>query len=156
MPTILAPTADVQSKIPHGTVELILEANRLVQLAHQDAYLGIRIHRHNAETMEMFTYHDAAWCTRPDGFFQGGILTLAADSAAHEQQFAKFSVVDWCSRKLRRVARNGPSAEIQSARDGEGELAMSRLALAEMMGKPLDLMNSSGSIKMLPATMITD
>lgn len=33
---------------------------------------------------------------------------------------------------------------------------MSRLALAEMMGRPLDLMDSSGSIKMLPATMITD
>lgn len=78
----------MQSKLPNGTDALITEANYLVQVAHQDAKLGICIRRYVALFLELFTFRDAAWGTRPDGFSHGGVLTFS-NSIAHSLQVSK-------------------------------------------------------------------
>lgn len=65
-------------------------------------------------------------------------------------------MVDWCSRKLRLVARASLAAEIQDACDGEGEQATTRLVLAGMMGQHIDVLDVSGSIGQLLGIMIMD
>ncbi|CAK0846211.1 unnamed protein product [Prorocentrum cordatum] len=47
------------------------------------------------------------------------------------QEACDFTVLDWGSRKLKRVARSSLSAEIQEASDAEGEQMMVRLVLYE-------------------------
>jgi hypothetical protein len=155
MPQISAWVADLQAKRPQGKVRLIHEANHLVKLIRQNAHNGLRLFAHPAG-VSLYMWTDAAWASRPDGFWQGGYIILAGDPRAVLGDPTKFSVIDWGSHKPRRVARSSLSAEGQSASDAEGELPMTRPALREPWHGRVDLKAINEEVQAIPATIIMD
>jgi hypothetical protein len=65
---------------------------------------------------------DAAWATRPDGSSQGGRLVLAVHPKAFRDETVRYSILDWKSYKLQRVARSSLHAETQAAAEGADAL----------------------------------
>ncbi|CAK0837902.1 unnamed protein product, partial [Prorocentrum cordatum] len=124
MPFLLSWVADLQMKIPAGTHNLFTAANNIVKLVKQSRHMGIRIYRHALDDLAIFTWCDAAWASRPDGHSQGGHITAISSKAAMDGKLSEFTVLDWGSKKLRRVARSSLAAEVQEAGDAEGEQSM--------------------------------
>ncbi|CAK0899034.1 unnamed protein product, partial [Prorocentrum cordatum] len=124
MPFLLLWVADLQMKIPAGTHNLFTAANNIVKLVKQSRHMGIRIYRHALDDLAIFTWCDAAWASRPDGHSQGGHITAISSKAAMDGKLSEFTVLDWGSKKLRRVARSSLAAEVQEAGDAEGEQSM--------------------------------
>ncbi|CAK0904869.1 unnamed protein product, partial [Prorocentrum cordatum] len=67
-----------------------------------------------------------------------------------------FTVLDWGSRKLKRVARSSLSAEILEASDAEGEQMMVRLVLYEVLFGSVDLCNRAAALHHIPGALVTD
>ncbi|CAK0855515.1 unnamed protein product [Prorocentrum cordatum] len=67
-----------------------------------------------------------------------------------------FTVLDWGSRKLKRVARSSLSAEIQEASDAEGKHIMVRLVLYEVLFGSIDLRNRAAALHHIPGALVTD
>ena len=61
-------------------------------------------------------YTDAAWANRSDQSSQGGYLIFAIDEDGIVNGNTKpLVVLDWASRKIKRVCRSSLSAEAQAA-----------------------------------------
>eukprot|EP00959_Pyramimonas_sp_CCMP1952_P147829 3093829-Pyramimonas_sp.AAC.1 len=52
----------------------------------------------------VYTWCDAAWASRPDGHSQGGHVTALSSAETSFHDVTKFTVLDWGSRKLKRIA----------------------------------------------------
>ena len=156
MPFVLAWVADLQSKIPEGTHQLYTAANNIVKLIQQHKHMGLQIYRHDLTDLAVFTWCDAAWASRPDGHSQGGHLTAIATTKAMDGVKAKFTVLDWGSKKLRRVARSSLAAEVQEAGDAEGEQSMVRMVMSEILFNRSPTRDRVETLKLLPAVLVTD
>ena len=74
---------------------------------------------HAQHSLDVVTYTDAGWTTRPDGTSQGGQLVLIANTELLQGQESNMSLISWHSSRLRRVARSSSAAETQAAADGD-------------------------------------
>ena len=116
----------------------------------------MQIYRHDLNDLALFTWCDAAWASRPDGHSQGGRITALAGKATINGKLSEFTVLDWGSRKLRRVARSSLAAEVQEAGDAEGEQCMARLVLAEVLHNKSPVRDRTEALRSLPAILVTD
>lgn len=73
-----------------------------------------------------------------------------------ETELQKHSIIEWGSRKLRRVARSSSSAEVQAANDAESELAVFRYAFSELLTGKHQSRDFDEIAKNIPAHVITD
>ena len=98
-----------------------VEANKLLRFAKQSSKIHLKFPSfaqsgvRSWQDLGFLALSDAAWATRMDGESQGGYLILAVPNAAFDDQATQYSVVDWRSFKLARVARSSLSAETQGA-----------------------------------------
>ncbi|CAK0906464.1 unnamed protein product [Prorocentrum cordatum] len=167
LPWMSAPVADVQSKIPTGDYKLFGIANNITKTVKANRTDGIQIFRHSLPgcgpglpDFRVFTWCDAAWASRPDGHSQGKHVTALSTSEGPFHHACDFTVLDWGSRKLKRVARSSLSAEIQEASDAEGEQMMVRLAMYdtryEVLYGRFDLNDRRGALHRVPGALVTD
>ena len=153
-PQALAKLAEIMATLPKADTSIIKEVNAMVRLLHECADVGIRIFAH--EKVHFLGWSDATWGSRPDGSSQGGQLITVCDAQTAAGELGTFSVVDWGTKKLRRVARSSLSAEMQAASDCEGELLYCRMAYLEMQKGHVSLENPNEVVKEIPADLITD
>ncbi|CAK0911327.1 unnamed protein product, partial [Prorocentrum cordatum] len=79
-----------------------------------------------------------------------------AKSSDRLTEACDFTVLDWGSRKLKRVARSSLSAESQEASDAEGEQMMVRLVLYEVLVGSVDLRNRAAALHHIPGALVAD
>ncbi|CAK0880367.1 unnamed protein product, partial [Prorocentrum cordatum] len=164
LPWVSAWVADVQSKIPNGDYKLFSIANNITKMVKANRTDGIQFFRHQlpgcgrggSSDFRIYTWCDAAWASRPDGHSQGGHVTALSSAEGPFQEACDFTVLDWGSRKLKRVARSSLSAEIQEASDAEGEQMMVRLVLYEVLFGSVDLQNRAAALLHIPGALVTD
>ncbi|CAK0911609.1 unnamed protein product [Prorocentrum cordatum] len=141
VPFVLSWVAELQSKIPGGARNLFSAANNIVKLIKQRQRMGLQIYRHNSTTWPC-----------PPGAMQPGPV----GPTAIEGEKAKFTVLDWGSKKLRRVARSSLAAEVQEAGDAEGEQCMVRMVLSELLYNRSPTQERATLLKAIPAVLVTD
>lgn len=76
---------------------------------------------------------DVGWATRDNGDSQGGYLLLLAESAMLERKPARCWLVDWSSKKLKRVVRSSVAAETLSGQNGLDAIELFQALLAETL-----------------------
>ena len=65
--------------------------------------------------MLIVSFCDAAWGVREDGSSQGGYITLAVNKTnAEAGQRVPFTILDYGSKKLKRVVKSSLAAEVQA------------------------------------------
>ena len=82
------------------TVGDLLNANKIVRQAIQDANTPIYIHSIPLKDLNFGIFNDAAWGAHADGSSQGGYILFASHMSLLEGKESPISTIDWKSWKL--------------------------------------------------------
>ena len=70
------------------------------------------------EDWRLICISDAGWATRENGDSQGGYLLLLAESKMLKRERARCWLVDWSSKKMKRMVRSSVAAETLAGQNG--------------------------------------
>ena len=118
MPHGAATVSLLSADIGKPKVKHIAVANKALRFFKETADVPLRYGPFvkNLADVRLGVYTDAAWANRADNSSQGGFLVFAIDEDGIQNGTTKpLVVLDWASRKLRRVCRSSLSAEAQAA-----------------------------------------
>ena len=76
---------------------------------------------------------DAGWCTRANGESQGGYILCFTTKQILENKEAPVWLIDWSSKKLRRVVRSSVAAETMAGQNGLDSIEWIQSLLAEIL-----------------------
>ena len=76
---------------------------------------------------------DAGWCTRANGESQGGYILCLTTKDIMKNKEPPVWIVDWSSKKLRRVVRSSVAAETMSGQNGLDAIEWIQSLLAEIL-----------------------
>ena len=76
---------------------------------------------------------DAGWCTRANGESQGGYILCLTTKDIMKNKESPVWIVDWSSKKLRRVVRSSVAAETMSGQNGLDAIEWIQSLLAEIL-----------------------
>ena len=76
---------------------------------------------------------DAGWCTRANGESQGGYILCLTTKQILENKEAPVWLIDWSSKKLRRVVRSSVAAETMAGQNGLDSIEWIQSLLAEIL-----------------------
>ena len=89
------------------------------------------------ERWRLLAITDAGWGTRENGESQGGLLLCLCDKKVLQQEPGPTWVIEWSSKKLRRVVRSSTAAETMSAQNGLDCIEFAQAFLQEtLVGMP--------------------
>ena len=132
-PWLLATVSHLQGCAESGTVSTLNVANKLVRLQRKFCDRGL-VYQTDLQDPVVVTFTDASWATRrSDLSSQGGQITVWMERQAVKGGQGKFSVLSWCSRKLKQVARSSTSAEVQMLGNGFDSHEFIKLACYDMV-----------------------
>ncbi|CAK0820802.1 unnamed protein product [Prorocentrum cordatum] len=98
---------------------ITIEANETLRFYKQNSDVGLKIKKIGQVCDIVFVaMTDAAWGVRLGGSSQGGYVVLACHKKIFDGHESDFSVIDWKSFKLLRMARSSLHAESQAAAAG--------------------------------------
>ena len=109
-PDLCAKVGELQSGVTKGTVQLLLNANKVLHEAktHPVTLMALPI---NAEQVTYCAFSDASFLSGTEKFAHQGALIFATTSEMLENQRAVVSPVAWISKKIHRVIRSTLGAE---------------------------------------------
>ena len=111
-PWLLAPVSLLQGAVESGRVCDVLAVNKLARLQRKYFDRGFYFPCLNGDVTAV-TFTDASRATRVDGSSQGGQITILAPKGILNGEKTPFCILDWSSRRLKRVARSSTSVEAQ-------------------------------------------
>ena len=120
-PDLAAWCSLLQQKVSKAQVEHLVETNKLVSLARENAAMAIRILPIPVSELSFVVLSDASWANASEKCSQAGYMIAAVDSMLQQGHWGRMSLLRWCSYKQDRQAHSTLGAEL---------LALSR-ALAE-------------------------
>lgn len=85
------------------------------------------------ETWRILCISDAGWGTRANGESQGGYILCLSTPQILERERAKCWIIDWQSKKLRRVVRSSVAAETLAGQNGLDGIEAFQALLAETL-----------------------
>ena len=84
-------------------------------------------------SLKLTVYADASFGNLPDGGSQGGHIIFLSD------EYGRCSVISWCSKRIRRVARSTLSAETQAVVEALDSAYLISKCLDAMLDKPVGI-----------------
>ena len=155
-PWLLATVSLLQGCVEHGVVSDLLSVNKLVRLQRKHGDKGLYFPSLSGE-LTIVTFTDASWATRRDGSSQGGQITLLMEKGVLEGKKTNFCVLNWSSRRLKRVARSSTSAEVQMTGNALDIHEFVKLGWYNMLNpKDIDLRKSDEYLKEIPSCLVCD
>ncbi|CAE7233799.1 unnamed protein product, partial [Symbiodinium pilosum] len=110
------------SKSNHGTVQEIIDTNKLLRKAKLGQHQKLRIHKCQDHKPLIAAWADAADSHRPDGGSTRGIFIGWTSHQLLQGDLVPISPVLWQSAKIQRTCRSSGAAETHAAIDAEDEL----------------------------------
>ena len=141
-PDILFDACNLAASINNGKVQDILDANKVIRRLKSDG-IPLKFQHLGDGKLSLVVFSDASLGNLPDGGSQGGHLVFLVGETG------KFSLINWNSKKLRRVVRSTLAGETLAMADGIDEAIFISTLYSELTsGKP--------DTNMLPLVCITD
>ena len=123
----------IQDKGDKGHVSDVLMFNRaLREMKHHKICLKFPSNI-PIESWRIIAIADAGWGKRANGEFQGGYILGLTTQEMFEHKEARVWIVDWSSKKLRRVVRSSVAAETLSAQNAMDAVELFQAPLAEVI-----------------------
>ena len=151
-----APVSLLLSKIHKGTVNEIVETNKLLRKAKLGQRQKLRIHGHAGEKPLIAAWADAADSNRPDGGSTKGVFIGWTKPSLLEGDLVCISPIFWQSAKIQRTCRSSGAAETHAGVDAEDELYAIRLQAFEFCGGHVNLWSCDDAVKMIDGVLISD
>ncbi|CAE6916941.1 RE1 [Symbiodinium sp. CCMP2592] len=151
-----APVSLLLSKIHQGTVNDIIETNKLLRKAKLGQHQKLLIHRQESPTPLIAAWADAANSNRPDGGSTKGVFVGWTSEDLLKGNLVSISPIFWQSAKIQRACRSSAAAETHAAVDAEDELYAIRLQVSEFLGERIQLWSCDESVKMVKGVLVTD
>ena len=151
-----APTSLLLSRIHSGTVNDIVETNKLLRKAKLNQHQKLLIHKQDTGEMLLAAWADAAHANRTDGGSTKGIFIGWTTTKLLDGDLVNISPIFWQSSKAHRTCRSSAAAETLAAVDAEDELYAIRLQTCEFLGDAVSLWSCDESVKTVPGVLITD
>lgn len=155
-PWLAASISILQGKQCSAKVEDLLLTNKLIRTQRQFHDVPVRFSSEIREPI-LLTYTDASWGCRSDGSSQGGQLTVLADRCVLKGEKSSFSLINWQSRKLARIARSSTSAEVQMASNATDNHEFLKQLLLDWFNPftiPVNMMDDC--MKKIPSVLLLD
>ena len=95
--------------------------------------LSLRFPSIPLERWRLLAITDAGWCVRASGESQGGMLVCICDQDVLEQKEGTAWLIEWTSKKLRRVVRSSTAAETLAAQNGLDAIEFAQAFLQEVI-----------------------
>ena len=107
------------------------------------------------EQWRILCFADAGWNTRANGESQGGYILCLSSPDIFKYKQSRTWIVDWASKKLRRVVRSSVAAETLSGQNGLDGIEMMQAQIAELVYgvSPRDFRESTPEH---PAALVVD
>ena len=115
-PHLQCSTSMLSSQVNKATVHTLHECNRLLKFCKENKDIGL-IYNHIGEPqqVQMITFFDAGFGSRPDGNSQGGYVIMLVNKALlTSSEEGQYHILDWRSFRTPRVARSSLGAEAQA------------------------------------------
>ena len=151
-----APVSLMLSRIHRGTVNEILETNKLLRKAKLAQHQKMRIHAQPHAPKLLAAWVDAADSHRPDGSSTKGIFIGWTDEKLLKGDLVRISPIFWQSAKIQRVCRSSGSAETHAAVDADDELYAVRFQVYEFQGGQVALWSCDDAVSKVPGVLISD
>ena len=155
-PVWSAPVGMLLSKVHKGTVQEIIDTNKLLQRAKLSQHQKMYIHRQDPGKALLAAWADAADASRPDGSSTKGVLIGWTSDRLLQGDLCRISPVFWQSAKIQRVCRSSGAAETRAAVDAEDELFAVRFQVREFQGGQVSLWNVDGAVMDASGVLISD
>ena len=155
-PVWSAPVGMLLSRIHKGTVQEIIETNKLLQKAKLGQHQKMFIHKQDPRTMVLAAWADAADGCRPDGSSTKGVFIGWASDRLVQRDLRKISPNFWQSAKIQPVCRSSGAAETRAAVDTEDELFAIRFQVHELQGGQISLWDVDDAVLKIPRVLISD
>lgn len=109
-------TSMLSSQVNKATVQTLHECNRLLKICKTNRDVGLTYnHIGEPQQLQMFTFFDAGFGSRPNGNSQGGYVIMLVNKALlTSSEEGQYYILDWRSFRTPRVARSSLGAEAQA------------------------------------------
>ena len=134
------------SRIHQGTVQEIIETNKLLQKAKLSQHQKLYIHKQEATKPLLAAWADAADASRRDGSSTKGVFIGWTTENLVQGDLSRISPIFWQSAKIQRVCRSSGAAETRAAVDTEDELFAIRFQTYEFLGGHVSLWDVDGAV----------
>ena len=144
------------SKSNHGTVQEIIDTNKLLRKAKLGQHQKLRIHKCQDHKPLIAAWADAADSHRPDGGSTRGIFIGWTSHQLLQGDLVPISPVLWQSAKIQRTCRSSGAAETHAAIDAEDELFAVRFQVQEFLGKPFSIWQCNDAVMQVDGVLVSD
>ena len=155
-PVWSAPVGMLLSRIHQGTVQEIIETNKLLQKAKLSQHQKLYIHKQDVTRPLLAAWADAPDASRPDGSSTKGVFIGWTTENLEKGDLSRISPIFWQSAKIQRVCRSSGAAETRAAVDTEDELFAIRFQTYEFLGGRVSLWDVDGAVMNVPGVLISD
>ena len=155
-PQWCAPVGMLLSRISKGTIQEIVDTNKLLRRAKLSQHHKMRIHGFPREETLLAAWADAADGHRPDGSSTKGVFIGWTTSQLLKGDLVAISPMFWQSAKIQRTCKSSGAAETRAAADTEDELYALRFQAFEFQGGQVSLWNCDQGVSEVPGVLISD
>ena len=156
-PQLSAAVSLMLSKLHQGTVQTIVETNRLLKKARALNHQRLTIHAFEThEKPVIVAWVDAAHANRVDGSSTKGVLVGWSTTGLLEGQLERVSPLFWQSARIQRVCRSSAASETRAAVDAEDELYAIRFQVFEFLGGRVSVWRCDDAVMSVDGILVSD
>ena len=151
-----APVGALLSKTSKGTVQDIVDTNKLLRRAKLSQHQKMRIHGFPQEEPLLAAWADAADGHRPDGGSTKGTFIGWTTPRLLKGDLVPISPLFWQSAKIQKTCKSSGAAETRAAADTEDELFALRFQAFEFLGGVVSIWQCDKAVSEIAGVLISD
>ena len=155
-PQWCAPVSCLLSRIHKGTLQEVVETNKLLRKAKLSQHQKLRIHKTGSSNPLIAAWVDAADSNRIDGSSTKGIFIGWTSSDLLKGDLVTISPLFWQSARIQRTCKSSGAAETRAAAHADDELYALRFQASEFLGKEVSVWMCDDAVKDVDGVIVSD